>query len=292
MSTTKRRYRKGIRMTELEKCNQKIKVLQEALKQNYHIQKQLEHANEELNTLRKQVSEQQNIMIEQQKLASMGEMIGNIAHQWRQPLNALGLVLQNIKKAYERGRLDDEYLDKAINKGKMLTTKMSTTIDDFRNLVKSKKLKEEFFIKDIINDVITMVEASLKNHNIEIEINCEDKLHTYSYPNELFQVLINLVNNSKDAFIDQDKIGTIQINCYNKDNEIIIEVVDNAGGIKLEDPTKVFEPYFTTKDKGTGIGLYMSKMIIQKDMQGLLFVENIENGAKFIIKLPIQKNEG
>ena len=273
-------------MNELEKCHQKLKVLQEALKQNYHIQQQLEKANKELNQLRKQITEQQAIMIEQQKLASMGEMIGNIAHQWRQPLNALGLVLQNIKKAYERDRLDEAYLDKAINKGKMLTNKMSTTIDDFRNMIKSEKLKERFFIIRVINEVVEMVDASLKNHNIEIELDCDDNLQTYSYPNELFQVLINLINNSKDAYIDQNKTGLIKIKCNQKENDIFIEIIDEAGGIPFENPNKVFEPYFTTKDKGTGIGLYMSKIIIEKDMKGILSVENTQNGAKFIIKLP------
>ena len=279
-------------MRELEQCQQKLKVMQEALKQNYNIQKKLEQSNEELNRLRKQITEQQSIMIEQQKLASMGEMIGNIAHQWRQPLNALGLVMQNIKKAYERGRLDEVYLDKAINKGKMLTNKMSTTIDDFRNLVKSKKIKEQFFIKTIIRDVLEMVEASIKNHNIEVDVICDETLNTFSYPNELFQVLINLVNNSKDAFMEESKSGKIKIECYGEDNYIFINVIDNAGGINLENPNKVFEPYFTTKDKGTGIGLYMSKMIIEQDMNGFLQVQNIEDGAKFTIKIPIQKNEG
>ena len=278
-------------MTELEKCKQRVKILEEALKQNYHIQQQLEKTNEELKEAKRKIDEQQAIMIEQQKLASMGEMIGNIAHQWRQPLNALGLVLQNIQKAYERGRLDDAYLEKSINKAKMLINKMSNTIDDFRNLVKAKKLKETFYIKDVINDVIEMVEASLKNHNIELSINCDENLKTYSYPNELFQVLVNIVNNAKDAFVEREKTGTIYINCYEKDNNIFIEVIDEAGGIHLENPNKVFEPYFTTKDKGTGIGLYMSKMIIERDMKGLLTVENTDKGAKFTIKLPKEINE-
>ena len=272
-------------MNELEKCQNKVKVLQEALKQNYEIQQHLEVANKELNRLRKQIEEQQGIMIEQQKLAAMGEMIGNIAHQWRQPLNALGLVLQNIKKAYERDRLDEAYLEKAVNKGKMLTTKMSSTIDDFRNLVKSEKLKEHFLLKDVIDEVISMVEASLKNHNVELELNCKN-IEIYSYPNELFQVIVNLVNNSKDAFIDNNKSGFIKIDCEEKDDLVFINVSDNAGGIPFENPNKVFEPYFTTKDKGTGIGLYMSKMIIEKDMKGILSVENVEDGAKFSIKLP------
>ncbi len=277
-------------MTELESCKQKIKILEEALKQNYHIQQQLEETNKELNEARNKIKEQQAIMIEQQKLASMGEMIGNIAHQWRQPLNALGLVLQNIKKAYERDRLDEAYIEKSVNKGKMLINKMSSTIDDFRNLIKSKKLKENFYIKDVIKDVLEMVEASLKNHNIEIEVNCDENLKTYSYPNELFQVLVNLVNNSKDAFIENNKSGIISIDCYEKENNIFISVTDTAGGIPFE-PNKVFEPYFTTKDNGTGIGLYMSKMIIDQDMNGLLSVENVEDGAKFTIKLPKEKNE-
>jgi len=274
-------------MGELEACKQKVKVLQEALKQNYHIQKQLEDANEELNRLRNQVAEQQKIMIEQQKLAAMGEMIGNIAHQWRQPLNALGLVLQNIKKAYERGRLDDAYLEKSVNKGKMLTDKMSSTIDDFRDLVKAKKLKEHFFVKNIINDVLEIVEQALVNNNIEVEIDCEE-IEILSYPNELFQVIVNLINNAKDAFKEQGKSGVIKIKCTKKDNKATIIVHDNAGGIPLENPSKVFEPYFTTKDSGTGIGLYMSKMIIEKDMQGILSVKNEAGGALFSIELPLE----
>jgi C4-dicarboxylate-specific signal transduction histidine kinase len=261
-------------MNELEACRQKVRILQEALKQNYHIQKQLEDANEELNRLRKEIAKQQDIMIEQQKLAAMGEMIGNIAHQWRQPLNALGLVLQNIKKAYERGRLDDAYIEKSINKGKMLTSKMSTTIDDFRNLIKAKKLKESFYIRHIIDDVIEIVQASFKNHNIELQIDCKENLKTLSYPNELFQVLINIANNAKDAFVSRDKIGYVSLRCYDKNNNIFIEILDNAGGISLENPNKIFEPYFTTKDDGTGIGLYMSKIIIEKDMNGTLCAQN------------------
>ena len=279
-------------MNKLKECEQKIKILQEALKQNYHIQKQLEDANEELNRLRKEIAKQQDIMIEQQKLAAMGEMIGNIAHQWRQPLNALGLVLQNIKKAYERGRLDDAYIEKSINKGKMLTSKMSTTIDDFRNLIKAKKLKESFYIRHIIDDVIEIVQASFKNHNIELQIDCKENLKTLSYPNELFQVLINIVNNAKDAFVSRDKIGYVSLRCYDKNSNIFIEILDNAGGISLENPNKIFEPYFTTKDDGTGIGLYMSKIIIEKDMNGTLCVQNKNDGALFTISIPIETQEG
>jgi len=279
-------------MNELEACRQKVRILQEALKQNYHIQKQLEDANEELNRLRKEIAKQQDIMIEQQKLAAMGEMIGNIAHQWRQPLNALGLVLQNIKKAYERGRLDDAYIEKSINKGKMLTSKMSTTIDDFRNLIKAKKLKESFYIRHIIDDVIEIVQASFKNHNIELQIDCKENLKTLSYPNELFQVLINIVNNAKDAFVSRDKIGYVSLRCYDKNSNIFIEILDNAGGISLENPNKIFEPYFTTKDDGTGIGLYMSKIIIEKDMNGTLCVQNKNDGALFTISIPVETQEG
>jgi len=275
----------------LQECQTKVKILEQALKQNYNIQKQLEQANEELVRLKKQIEEQQAVMIEQQKLASMGEMIGNIAHQWRQPLNALGLVLQNIKKAYERDRLDDAYLEKAVTKGKMLTQKMSSTIDDFRNLLKAEKIREHFNINNTIEEVLNMTQMSLKNHNIEVEQNININSEIYAYPNELFQVVINLINNSKDAYIEQEKSGKIIINTKEDDREFIISVEDEAGGIPFDDVTKVFEPYFTTKDSGTGIGLYMSKMIIMKDFNGQLNVENTEKGAKFTVILPKEKNE-
>jgi PAS domain S-box-containing protein len=237
-----------------------------------------------------------SILIQQSKMASMGEMIGNIAHQWRQPLNALGLTVQKIKMYYEEDMLSQEELDKAVDKSKVLINKMSTTIDDFRNFFKIDKIKQKFNIKDAITDSLNLVDASLKNNNILIDIDKIDKdIDILGYKNEFEQVLLNVINNAKDALVE-NKIQNpkITIESFVKEQYIYIEILDNAGGISNKIIENIFDPYFTTKEqgKGTGIGLYMSKMIIQNNMNGNITVENKLGGASFSIKLNQEKING
>ena len=235
----------------------------------------------------KKSRKQEQIMFQQSKLASMGEMIGNIAHQWRQPLNALGLILQAFKMNYNRGRLNEEYLDKKILKGMNLINKMSNTIDDFRDFFKPDKNREFFNLNDIIEDSLNLLEASLKHSNIEIEIKIDNNLKIFGFANQLSQVILNIVNNSKDAFLNKNiTIKTLKIIAYKENRHIYLKIIDNAGGIKEELLDKIFEPYFTTKDegKGTGIGLYMSKIIVESNMDGKLYAKNIENGVEFIME--------
>ncbi|MBN2782584.1 MAG: PAS domain S-box protein, partial [Campylobacterales bacterium] len=230
------------------------------------------------------------ILVQQSKMASMGEMIGNIAHQWRQPLNALGLTIQKIKMYHDEGMLTTQKLDESVEKSKKLINKMSTTIDDFRNFFKSDKTKHEFFIKDCIEDILVLIEASFKNNNIDLLI--DDKSDNVSYiglKNELEQVILNLLKNAKDALVE-NKITTpkIIITIEKNEKDLTIKIKDNAKGIKDDIIDKIFEPYFTTKEqgKGTGIGLYMSKMIIETNMGGTLSVQNKDDGACFTISLP------
>ena len=236
-----------------------------------------------------EVQKKDSILIQQSKMASMGEMIGNIAHQWRQPLNALSLTLQKIQMFQEEDILTKEKLIESVEKSKKLIQKMSTTIDDFRNFFKTDKVKEEFKIIESIDTIVNLLDGSLKNHNISLDISKVDKdIKLLGYKNELEQVILNIVNNSKDALIDKDiSTKNIKIISYKKDNDIYIEIKDNAGGIPNNIINKIFEPYFTTKEqgKGTGIGLYMSKMIIETNMVGKLNVENDSNGAVFTIVL-------
>jgi len=229
------------------------------------------------------------ILIQQSKMASMGEMIGNIAHQWRQPLNALGLTIQKIKLYYDEDILTDEILTESVDKSKKLIRHMSSTIDDFRNFFKTDKVKHEFVVKDAITSTLDLLEASFKNNNINLTI--KDNSNNIQYiglKNELEQVLLNLLKNSKDALID-NKISNPKIDVIINEDEknISIDVEDNAGGIPKDIIDKVFEPYFTTKEQGsgTGIGLYMSKMIIESNMNGTLSVKNKDNGACFTIFL-------
>ncbi len=276
------------RTKELEDVNSKLEEKSKLLKElNDGLE---ERVTEEI---RKQ-QKQEQLLIQQSKLAAMGEMIGNIAHQWRQPLNALSLVLQNINFAYEMDDLSEEFMHKSMDKANLLTNTMSKTIDDFRNFFKPNKQEVEFFISDTIKNAISLIESTFQHHNITIESKINDDANIKGFPNEFSQVVLNILNNAKDAIIENNiGSGKVLINVEKIDNKATISVIDNAGGIPNDILEKVFNPYFTTKEegKGTGIGLYMSKNIIETNMNGKLLVENIENGAKFVIIVPILENK-
>ncbi|MCT7614524.1 sensor histidine kinase [Aliarcobacter butzleri] len=236
--------------------------------------------------------EQEQLLIQQTRLAAMGEMIGNIAHQWRQPLNALGLILQNLKFSYEIGELDEKMIDKSVKKATMLTENMSKTIDDFRNFFRPNKAKENFKINEGITKAIELIESTFEHNNIKLEKDfVSSEIEFFGFANEFSQVILNLLTNAKDAVLE-NKIENPLIIIQTKidDEYIYISIKDNGLGIKEEIINKIFEPYFTTKDegKGTGIGLYMSKIIIENNMNGKIEVKNEQNGANVIIKLPIK----
>ena len=235
----------------------------------------------------KKQEKQQEILLNQARHAAMGEMIGNIAHQWRQPLNALGLVLQNINFTYGMGELNEEFMDKSIKKAEFLTNSMSKTIDDFRLFFSPNKLKNEFRISTIIEKSLGLIEDSVINHKIEVKKDIED-FEIYGFENELVQVLLILISNAKDALVEKNIDNPyIEIKTYFLNSEYIIKISDNAKGIDKKIINKIFDPYFTTKEegKGTGIGLYMSKIIIENNMNGKLEVENDDKGAVFTIRL-------
>ncbi|MDK2040773.1 sensor histidine kinase [Aliarcobacter butzleri] len=236
--------------------------------------------------------EQEQLLIQQTRLAAMGEMVGNIAHQWRQPLNALGLILQNLKFSYEIGELDEKMIDKSVKKATMLTENMSKTIDDFRNFFRPNKAKENFKINEGITKAIELIESTFEHNNIKLEKDfASSEIEFFGFANEFSQVILNLLTNAKDAVLE-NKIENPLIIIQTKidDEYIYISIKDNGLGIKDEIINKIFEPYFTTKDegKGTGIGLYMSKIIIENNMNGKIEVKNEQNGANVIIKLPIK----
>lgn len=249
-----------------------------------------ERVRQEISTRR----EQEQILIQQSRFAAMGEMIGNIAHQWRQPLNALSLLLQNIIFAYESGRLDHELMERVDIKGNLLIQTMSTTIDDFRNFFKPNRSKELFDTAAQIDKALLMMQASFNDNSIEVRLNLEPDLKIYGFSNEFSQVLLNILNNAKDALVEHQKDNRfINIEGFKHRDEICIRVTDNAGGIAGDVIEKIFDPYFTTKEegKGTGIGLYMSKVIIETNMHGRLSARNEKEGATFSIYLPYQNKE-
>jgi PAS domain S-box-containing protein len=241
-----------------------------------------------------EVREKEQLLIQQSKLASMGEMIGSIAHQWRQPLNSLSIQKEYILDCYFEGDLTDEDMEKYDHSVNDLLQYMSKTIDDFRNFFRPSKEKEDFNLVESIKNILNILEAQLKQHMITLNINnhTEENLSYFGYPNEFKQVIINIVNNAKDAIINKKlKDGQIDVNINSDENHITIEISDNAGGVPQDIINRIFEPYFTTKfeSQGTGLGLYMSKTIIEQNMNGKMSVNNNDKGAVFVIKLKIQK---
>ncbi|MEA1917104.1 MAG: response regulator [Campylobacterota bacterium] len=233
--------------------------------------------------------EQNKLMIQQSKMASMGEMIGNISHQWRQPLNALGLIIQKLQVSYELDRLSENVMITSVKKANNIINSMSQTIDDFRNFFKTDSKKEPFLLSQSISNVVTIIGDTLKEKSITLEVSSSDA-KLFGSKSELSQALLNIVSNAKDALLlNRVDNASISIDVLLEDESVLIIVDDNAGGIDENIMNKIFEPYFTTKGDGdgTGIGLYMTKMIIEKNMNGSLHVANSSHGASFEIKLPI-----
>jgi len=232
--------------------------------------------------------EKEDMLLRQSKLAAMGEMIGAIAHQWRQPLNALNINIENLEDDYEDKMIDAEYIDDFITDQTDTIHFMSKTIDNFRNFFRIDKGKEVFSIKKAKDSIFSIQSAQLNSHNIFFDIKGED-FTINGFNNEFQQVILNIVSNAKDAIISNDiKNGYISVSI----DKGIIKIKDNGGGIPEDTIDRVFEPYFTTKDQGdgTGMGLYMSKMIIEDNMNGMITASNINGGTEFIIKIEACNN--
>ena len=230
------------------------------------------------------------IIAQQAKLAAMGEMVGSIAHQWRQPLNTLGIRIQLLEDDYKDGVIDVPYIEEYIVENMKRIGFMSKTIDDFSNFFRIDKQKKEFYIVQTINSVLNIISSQLEKHNIKIEITSDKDYKIMGYESELQQVIMIIINNSKDVFIEKEqKNGKISIHVKKENNHIFVVFKDNGGGIPEDIINRIFEPYFTTKEegKGTGLGLYMSKMIIEDNMNGTLDVENIKEGVLFKLKLEL-----
>lgn len=233
--------------------------------------------------------EHEQLLVQKSKFIALGEMISNIAHQWRQPLSELSSIMMFIKFKYEMGKLNDEIMEKKAKEAESVLDFMSHTIDDFRNFFIPKKEKEKFTLISALDSVITIVSSSLINNQINLTVCVDDKIELNTYLNEFQQVMLNIIKNAKDVLIEKNiKNPWIKIYTELQKDSIVLFVEDNGGGIVVEPKSKIFEPYFTTKkdSDGTGIGLYMSKIIVDKNMNGRLKVTNAQEGAKFEIILP------
>ncbi|MCG3666087.1 HAMP domain-containing histidine kinase [Aliarcobacter butzleri] len=236
------------------------------------------------NDLKKQNKEFEKMILQQSKFVKSGEMIANITHQFRQPLNNISYILINLKKRFESEKLDKIFFDKKVNQANEQVSFLSKTIDDFKEFYLQEKEKDDFLVKDSIQNALTILNPDLQKDNINLNLKFEtfEDIKIFGVKNELSQVILSLVSNSIDALKNRHN-PKISINVVSSSAEVIIEILDNAGGIKAKNLKKIFEPYFSTKDEGTGIGLYLSKIIIEESFGGKLQVQNIKDGAKFSI---------
>ena len=225
-------------------------------------------------------------ILEQAKLARIGSMISMIAHQWRQPLTELSGILMELETATRFKKVDEEHILGAIDKSDKMIQFMSNTIDDFRNFYRPDKVKEEFLVSNSCKNAINIIGATLKNFNIKLNINVENDKRIYGYPTEFSQVILNILSNAADILVEKSiKNPQIDLNIDTKGILSIITIKDNAGGIAQKNQELIFDPYFSTKDssKGTGLGLYISKLIVERNMGGELSVYNDDKGAVFKI---------
>lgn len=256
--------------------------------------KKTEHALKEesrqLSIALQELQEKEQLLIQQSRTAAMGEMLGFIGHQWRQPLNSLGLIIQELSISFEMGDLTQEHLDWSTGNAMQIIRHMSQTIDDFRNFFKSNKEKVRFKINDVLLKTIKLAEVSFfQELDLPMDITGqEDDVVAEGYPNEYSQVILNILHNARDAALERKvEQPRISIRIFKEKEKAVMTIADNAGGIPEKNLDKLFDSYFTTKDpdKGTGIGLFISKIIIEKNMGGSLTVRNIGDGAEFRIEV-------
>jgi PAS domain S-box-containing protein len=249
-------------------------------------------------TLRKEILERlqavellrakEQMFTQQSRLAGMGEMINNIAHQWRQPLNVLGLTVQRMRLLYDMGNCSKEFMDSSVNKSMGLIKHMSQTINDFMDFFKPEKEKVEFTIHEVVVRTVSLIEDNFKSQQVRIDLKANANPIILGFPNEYSQALLNILTNARDALLElRPDDATITVTISKKQGKSVVTVSDNAGGIAKEVLEKIFDPYFTTKgpDKGTGVGLFMSKSIIEKNMNGKLTARNTAKGAEFRIEV-------
>jgi len=282
----------------LKDYERKSKRLDKIIQHNDRQEKQLIKLNEELDTYKnhleerveeeiKNRQEKEKMLLQQSKLAAMGEMMDTVAHQWKQPINIINMQVDFLNYDFEDGLINQKYIDKFQDKVSSQVKHMTSTLEEFRSFFRPNKEVDEFDIKKMIDKVLLLVKDEFIKNQITIDINDEQNFSLIGIENEFKHLILNIINNSKDAFNDnntQDR--KIQINILSDDTTKKIEIIDNAGGIPSHVIDDIFKANVTTKEdgKGTGIGLYMSSQIATKH-NGNLTVVNTDTGAKFIFEI-------
>jgi len=250
---------------------------------------------EEIKKLNKALIEEQKLREQQHKQlltssrnAAMGDMISMIAHQWRQPLSLISTVMADMQVRQELGTLDEKTLKSSFAKIQETIHYLSDTVNDFRDYFKPNKVKSNVNLYELFSKSIFFLKDEMSQYNINYTINIDKSIEIYTYKNELLQCIINIIKNSIDAFLEKSLTNKdITVSLKEQSNKLILVIEDNAGGISEENLKKIFEPYFSTKNKnGTGLGLYICKTIIEKHLEGSIDIETNTNGTKVAITLP------
>ncbi|MBB5022589.1 ATP-binding protein [Desulfurispira natronophila] len=268
-------------ITHLVLLEQSLWDLNEHLEERVAQESDKRHKNEEL-------------LVQQSRMAAMGEMIGAISHQWKQPLNVLGILVQDLGEAYEHGEINRNYLNETASHAMAQIDYMAHTIDDFRNFFHPNKERENFNVKQAIKSAVKLVSAQLNNHQIEVVISGNEDVRTCGQRNEFQQVVLNIINNARDAIVAaRNHLATCQSGCIWIDitasnQGATIQITDNGGGIDQSIIERIFDPYFSTKEDtaGTGIGLSMARTLLEQGMGGTITAGNVEGGACFTITVP------
>lgn len=271
------------RTRELEKSQAVLERQNRELQKTYQ---ELKVQSENRIGMMEELRLKEQMLLQQSRMAAMGEMLGNIAHQWRQPLNLVGLKIQEIGMSCKLGAFSEDMLDANVKKAMEILFHLSKTIDDLRTLSAPDKKKVRFMVNEVIAKTVSLIGESLKELEITLDTEIEGTVEVDGFPNEYAQVLLNILMNSRDAFWDT-AMRRIKLSAREKDGRSEVVISDNAGGIPEGIIGKIFDPYFTTKElgKGTGIGLFMSKTIVEKNMGGSLTVRNTGDGAEFRISI-------
>jgi len=235
-----------------------------------------------------ELREKEQLLIQQSRMAAMGEMLVNIAHQWRQPLNLLGVKIQELGLSYNYGELNKELLDANITMTMEILQHLSQTITVFQNFTVPDKEKCLFRVEPVIATTVQIIGESLKKEGVILNVSSTGDPQINGYPNEYSQVLMNLLLNTKDAFREQRTANPcIIVRLWSENESSVLTITDNGGGINENIMDKIFDPYFTTKNlgKGDGVGLFLSKAIIEKNMGGRITVRNVDGGSEFRIEV-------
>ena len=252
-------------------------------------EKELARYKYELTNLVKQETEahlrNEKIIQQQAKMAAMGEMMDAVAHQWKQPLNALSMYTQLLQSDFEDGVVDSAYINTLVHDVDEQIEHMISTLTEFRTFFRPDKEAEPFGLKRCIQTVMLLMKDELLRNQIEVHIESEKEIIITGIENEFKHLILNIITNARDAFIERErKNRAIYIRFHQRNGNVILKIEDNAGGIPEEIIKDIFKPNFTSKDEGTGIGLYMSAQIAQK-MSGQLYVANTERGAEFTLEV-------